>query len=115
MTWLRLVPKGIDVKDFGNKIKELRKGGKLSLAKLEKISGVSRSYIWNLENGLNHNPSIEKLSLLSKALGVSIDYFLDSSSSSVQERHIDDAFFEDYKNLEPEKKEHLRQILGTFK
>nr|7T5V_A Chain A, Helix-turn-helix domain-containing protein [Escherichia coli] len=32
-----------------------------------------------------------------------------------EERHLDDAFFRGYKNLEPEAKAQLRKMLDTFK
>lgn len=41
--------------------------------------------------------------------------FLEDDLREPEERHLDDAFFRGYKNLEPEAKAQLRKILDTFK
>lgn len=54
-----------------NKIKDKRKGRGYTLAKLEKLSGVSDSHISQLERG-QEQPSLEVAYRLSKALGCEI-------------------------------------------
>lgn len=46
---------------IGQQIKEAREKAGLSLYRLAKLSGVSRSYIYYLENGKRKNPTIETL------------------------------------------------------
>ena len=65
---------------FGEKIKEARKQCSLSQEQLSEKMAVSRSAVakWETDKGI---PDIENLKLLSKLLGVSIDYLLDNNES----------------------------------
>ena len=100
---------------LGDKIKELRKEKGLTLDKLAKEAKLSKSYLWELENRESQSPSAEKLSAIADALGVTADYFLDNDAREPEEKHLDEAFFRGYKNLEASDKEQLRKILDTFK
>ena len=100
---------------LGDKIKELRKEKGLTLDKLAKEATLSKSYLWELENRESQSPSAEKLSAIADALGVTADYFLDNDARAPEEKHLDEAFFRGYKNLEASDKEQLRKILDTFK
>ena len=64
---------------LGEKLKNARKVAKLTQEQLAEKLGVSRQAItkWESDKGL---PDIENIKLLSKALGVSIDYLLDDNS-----------------------------------
>jgi len=64
-------------KDFGNRLKKIRKLKRLSQKELGTFLGYKnpRSDISNIENGRRY-PSIEKLIYLSEKLLVSIDYLL---------------------------------------
>lgn len=62
---------------IGEKLKKIRKAKKITLKQLEKITGISNSYISDLENGRRINPSIEKLEKLAKALDVNVVDFYD--------------------------------------
>lgn len=64
---------------FGEKLKNARKTAKLTQEQLAEKLGVSRQAItkWEADKGL---PDIQNIKLLSKALGVSIDYLLDDNS-----------------------------------
>lgn len=100
---------------LGEKLRELRKQKGLTLDKLAELSGLSKSYIWELENRESQRPSAEKLTALADVLGVTSVYFLEEDVRAPEERHLDDAFFRGYQKLEPEAKEQLRKILDTFK
>lgn len=100
---------------LGDKIKKLRKRQKLTLDKLAGIAGLSKSYLWELENRESQSPSAEKLFAIADALGVSTDYFLENDIRDPEEKHLDEAFFRGYKNLDPKDKEQLRKILDAFK
>ena len=61
---------------IGNKIKELRKGKKISQEKLASILGVSQAMIAQYENG-KRNPKIETLQKIAKALDMHLFEFMD--------------------------------------
>lgn len=100
---------------LGDKLRELRKERKLTLEKLAELAGLSKSYLWELENRESQRPSAEKLTALADVLGVSSSYFLEEDLRAPEERHLDEAFFRGYQKLEPDAKEQLRKILNTFK
>lgn len=100
---------------LGEKIKNLRKKHGLTLDKLSAKANLSKSYLWELENRESQSPSAEKLIAIADALGVSADYFLEDDVREPEEKHLDEAFFRGYKNLEPKDKEQLRKILEAFK
>src|ERR1700690_2349448 len=100
---------------LGEKLRSLRKERGLTLEKLADLAGLSKSYLWELENRESQRPSAEKLTALGDALGVSAAYFIEEDAREPEERHLDEAFFRGYKNLDTEAKEQLRKILTTFK
>lgn len=100
---------------LGEKLRALRKGRELTLDKLAEQAGLSKSYLWELENRESQRPSAEKLTALADALGVSANYFIEDDSRVPKEKHLDEAFFRAYQKLEPGDKEQLRKILQTFK
>lgn len=57
---------------IGNKIKEIRRSKKITQIELSEKTGVSISYIQQLEYGKKKNPSLEVLKLISEALEVNI-------------------------------------------
>lgn len=100
---------------LGDKLRDLRKQRRWTLEHLAEKAGLSKSYLWELENRESQRPSAEKLTALADALGVATSYFLEEDTRAPEERHLDEAFFRGYQKLEPEAKEHLRKILSTFK
>ena len=99
---------------LGEKLHELRKQKKLTLDALAEQAGLSKSYLWELENRESQRPSAEKLSALADALGVAVSYFIEEDVRAPEERHIDEAFFRNYQKLDSDAKEQLRKILETF-
>ena len=102
---------------LGKKIRQLRKNQGLTLEQLaKKANNMSKSYLWELENRESQsNPSAEKLNFIADALGVATAYFLEEDVREPEEKHLDEAFFRGYKNLEQNDKEQLRKILDAFK
>jgi transcriptional regulator with XRE-family HTH domain len=100
---------------LGQKLNELRKMHNLTLDALATKAGLSKSYLWELENRESQRPSAEKLTALADALGVSASYFIEEDVRAPEERHIDEAFFRGYQQLDAPAKEQLRKILSTFK
>lgn len=100
---------------LGDKIKTLRKNKKLTLEGLASEAGVSKSYLWELENREAQKPSVEILEKLAKALDVSIAFFLEEETSlTPEEKHLDDAFFRNYQKLGSAEKDKLRKIMEVF-
>jgi transcriptional regulator with XRE-family HTH domain len=100
---------------LGEKLNALRKQRGLTLEKLAEMAGLSKSYLWELENRESQRPSAEKMTALADALGVAATYFFEEDVREPEERHLDEAFFRGYQKLEPGAKEQLRKILDTFK
>lgn len=99
----------------GQKIRMLRKQKRMTLDELAAAAGMSKSYLWELENRETAKPSAEKLDSLARTLGVPVSYFLEQESSTPQERHLDAAFFRDYSQLDSTAKEQLRKIMEAFR
>jgi transcriptional regulator with XRE-family HTH domain len=100
---------------LGEKIRELRKGKKLTLEALAAQAGLSKSYLWELENRESQRPSAEKLTSLADALGVTANFLIEDEVQSPEEHHLDEAFYRNYKKLDSAAKERLRKILDALK
>jgi transcriptional regulator with XRE-family HTH domain len=100
---------------LGEKLKGLRTTKGLTLEKLADMAGLSKSYLWELENRESQRPSAEKLTQLADALDVAASYFIEDDVREPEERHRDEAFYRNYQKLDIGSKEQLRRILDTFK
>ena len=100
---------------LGEKLNALRKQQGLTLDKLADAAGMSKSYLWELENRDSQRPSAEKLTALADVLGVTVAYFIEDDVREPEERHKDENFYRNYQQLDPTAKEQLRLILDTFK
>ena len=100
---------------LGEKLHKLRKDNGFTLDALAEKSGLSKSYLWELENRESQRPSAEKLTALANVFGISPTYFIEDDVRAPQERHRDEGFFRDYQKLDADAKEQLRKILKTFK
>lgn len=100
--------------NLGDKIKALRKDKGLSLEALSLEAGMSKSYLWELENRATLKPSAEKLASLALALDMPVSYFIEEDVITPEERHMDHVFFRNYGKLEAPEKEQLHAILKTF-
>lgn len=99
---------------LGDKLRKLRKDQGLTLESLAERAGLSKSYLWELENRESQRPSAEKLTALADVLGVAASYFIEEDVRTPSERHRDEAFFRAYLKLTPEGKAQLRKIVSTF-
>ena len=100
---------------LGEKLKALRKEKGLTLEKLAITAGLSKSYVWELENRESQRPSAEKLTALADVLGEPVSYFIEEDVRAPEERHADEAFFRNYQKADPAVKEQLRKILDALK
>jgi transcriptional regulator with XRE-family HTH domain len=78
----------IDLKMLGQNIRYLRQGKNLSLADLTVKSGVSKTYISDLENGLGGRPNVQYLYKIAIALDTTIDALINLSLKPSQRRAI---------------------------
>ncbi|MCE0490334.1 helix-turn-helix domain-containing protein [Pantoea sp. Mb-10] len=99
---------------LGNKINARRRDLKLSIDKLAELSGTSKSYIWELENRENPNPSAEKIESIAKALSVTSQFLLESKVENPDEEVIDEAFFRKYKGLSDNDKKKMRKLIDVW-
>ncbi|MFF2450433.1 helix-turn-helix domain-containing protein [Neobacillus sp. NPDC058068] len=65
---------------IGERIKQLRENKGYSLTELARLANVSKSYLSQLERGLQSNPSMQFVKKVAIPLDVSIDYLLDDES-----------------------------------
>jgi transcriptional regulator with XRE-family HTH domain len=100
---------------LGEKLHKLRKDNGFTLDTLAEKSGLSKSYLWELENRESQRPSAEKLTALANVFGVSATFFIEDDVRTPQERHRDEGFYRDYQRLDADAKEQLHKILRTFK
>ena len=69
---------------IGERIKEQRSNKGLSLDKLSKLSGVSKTYLSEIESGVKSNPSADVLLKIATALDVSLPYLLEGNKEDTQ-------------------------------
>lgn len=67
--------------DIGKRITFLRTSKGYSVNKLANLSGISQSYLRDVELG-NKNPTVEIVSLLCDTLGISLKDFFDDQTES---------------------------------
>ena len=100
----------INMATLGEKLKAKRTQTGKSLDALAKDAGLSKSYLWELENRESPKPSLDKLQAIASALNIDVAFFMDDSIEDLQEDLKDRQFFRNYTKLKPETKEQLRVI-----
>jgi transcriptional regulator with XRE-family HTH domain len=70
---------------LGDNIKQYRLDRKLSLNRLAKLSGISPSYLSELENNISANPSREKLERIAEILTVNLEDFYKEEPKKLDE------------------------------
>ncbi|ACD23820.1 transcriptional regulator, MerR family [Clostridium botulinum B str. Eklund 17B (NRP)] len=71
----------------GEKLKLFRNKKDLTLKELNKLTGISISFISDIENN-RRNPSIDNLKILAKALDVQVSQLLDEGTSRLPQKNI---------------------------
>lgn len=99
---------------LGEKIYRLRKQKELTLERLGEVTETSKSYIWELENKNPPRPSAEKLAKIASVLGVTIDFLMDTQEAKPTVDVVDQAFFRKYRNMDPDTKEKIRQMVELW-
>ena len=98
--------------NIGKRIAYFRKERKYSVNGLAMRSGVSQSYVRELELGHYENPTIEVLESLCGALGISLSEFFDEHKDL---RTTNDSLIEEIALLNPAQREQLRQFLHILR
>ncbi len=93
----------MDMSDVGNRIKELRIRKGWTQNRLATEAGISPTYIYQLESG-QKSPTIEYLSHICFALGVTLGEFFDDGTKA--ERRVE--------NLSEEQKRLLEEFLKSL-
>lgn len=97
---------------ISTKIKALRKDKGYTLDELADLAESSKSYIWELENKNPPRPSAEKLAKIAKALGVTMDYFIDDGIT--EEDATDQMFYRKYRQMDPDVKKKIRKMIELW-
>ncbi|WP_043933679.1 helix-turn-helix domain-containing protein [Bacillus sp. EB01] len=61
---------------LGSRIKEMRERKGYSISELAKLADVSKSYLSQIERGVQTNPSLQVLNKVAVTLGTTIEYLL---------------------------------------
>ncbi len=101
------------VTGFNRRLRALRKSAKLTLEGLGDAAGISKSYVWELENREVPHLSVKVLVDLAKALDVSIQDLL-GEPLPVKASPEDLRFFRKYVNMDKADKERLRKMVDLF-
>ena len=93
-----------------DRIKYLRKEKGYSVTKLAYIAGVSQSYLRDVELG-KKNPTVNTLTLICDALGITLkDFFDDSITDSIEQNPLIRRIFQ----LSKEQQNALLNFLNTI-
>ncbi|ALC90197.1 transcriptional regulator [Bacillus sp. FJAT-18017] len=69
---------------LGSRIKELRELRGYSISELAKLADVSKSYLSQIERGMQTNPSLQVLNKVAITLGTTIEYLLCNEGKAPQ-------------------------------
>ena len=100
---------------LGAKLNELRQKKGESLQQTADAVGVTKTHIWELENGKTANPSAELLRKLAEHFKVTVDYLIDPTREGITMDDEAMVFFRDLKSLDPRDQETLKQMMEFLK
>ena len=100
--------------NIGNRLKKIRTLKNYSVYKLAQLSGVSSTYIHEIESG-KKQPTVEIISKLCKSLDITLSEFFIENSLNLKEKITIEEVSKDLKNLTPEQLELLSKFLKTLK
>lgn len=99
---------------LGNKIRAERKKLGFTLDHLAGLIDSSKSYVWELENKDDINPTAEKISKLAKELKVPVEYLLNDKQEELTELDNTKSLWRRYENLTPDKKATIEAVLSAL-
>ena len=95
------------------KLKHLRKRKGYSLDELARLSGASKSYLWELENRDDRKPSAEKLVDIARVLDTTTDYLVDDNAA-FDDAQVKEAFFRKFNKLDDDTKGRVMDMINTW-
>lgn len=95
------------------KLKKLRTEKGYSLDELARLSGASKSYLWELENREERKPSAEKLIDIARVLSVTTEYLLDENAT-FDDAQLKETFFRKFNRLEDGEKSKIVEIMELW-
>ena len=98
--------------DVGERIAFFRRAKGLTVNRLATLSGVSQSYLRDLELGKNNNPTIEVLDCLCGTLGISLKDFFDTESTG---NFVEDPLMQEIYQLSPPQRRNLEVFLRSIR
>lgn len=96
--------------DIGKRISFFREAKGYSVNKLATLSGISQSYLRDVELG-NKNPTVELLSYLCDALDISLQEFFDADSKTA---FSEDPLIKQIYQLTPSQRKSLAAFLDSM-
>jgi transcriptional regulator with XRE-family HTH domain len=87
----------------------------MSLDALATMAGLSKSYLWELENRESSKPSVDKLQSIAKALDLDVAFLMDDAIEEMQEEHLDRQFFRNFTQLDASDKDRLRMFVDSLR
>jgi len=99
---------------FGEHLRRLRKDKGMTMEGLAQAAGISKSYVWELENRPAQRPSAQVLHALATVLGATVQDLL-GEPAPFEGGPEDIAFFREYLGLSDADKERYRKMLDLFK
>ena len=105
---------------IGKNIQQIRKRKGMSLTQLAANAGISKSYLSNIERGVNQNPSIEVLKRLALVLHVDLKTLLKIEEQMEQGENLNEELIDLIEELkttviEKEDMEEYRALLDYIK
>jgi len=99
--------------DLKEKLRAHRQRLGYSLDELARLSGSSKSYLWELENRDTSKPSAEKLSKIAEVLGVTTGYLLDENAE-MDDEQIKEAFYRKFNRLDDGDKQRIQEMIDAW-
>jgi transcriptional regulator with XRE-family HTH domain len=100
---------------LASKLKALRLKKNKSLQQIADAVGASKNHIWDLETGKSRNPSIDLLTKLAKALGVSVADLIGENPGAKDEDPNVVAMYRELKELSPKDREAIQLMMDHLK
>ncbi len=74
---------------LGARLRRLREAKKLTLQQVADAVGCTKAYIWELEMKEGQRPSAERINLLAKVLGVTMEDLMNETNEQVPEATVE--------------------------
>lgn len=97
---------------LARRITELREQNGYTINSLSYLTGISQSYLRDLESGVKNNPSVEIIYIICERLGISLKDFFDIDIPAVQKEN---PLILRINQLEGPQREALLAFLDTVK